>query len=200
MRPHDVYAVMTLFENEGACMTKQRGTLVFSLGLVMFVMQVAFLSAQSAKLAAAPVPAPILAAKKVFIANDGGEAIFDDPKYGDVDRAYNQFYAAMKTWGRYELAGTPADADLLLEIRLTVSWQPREVLREQSSSAVPYDPLFRLVIRDARTNAVLWGLTEHVRWAILQGNLDKNFDQAMAKLVGDVQALTGQAANPAAKP
>jgi hypothetical protein len=180
-------------------MTGQRTAVVSCISLV-FMLQAAILSAQAAKPAPpGPVPAPILTAKKVFVANAGGEELFDDPKFGGVDRAYNQFYAAMKTWGRYELVGSPADADLLFEIRLTVGSAPQEVLRGSSVGPSPYDPQFRLVIRDARTNAMLWGITEHVRWAILQGNLDKNFDQAMAKFVGDVQALAGQSTPAGAK-
>jgi hypothetical protein len=30
----------------------------------------------------------------------------------------------------------------------------------------PYDPQFRLIIRDAKPGAVLWTLIEHVEWAI----------------------------------
>jgi hypothetical protein len=64
----------------------------------------------------APVPAQILAAKKVFIANGGGdEACYGDEALysGGPDRTYNEFYAAMKNWIRYELAIAPADADLV---------------------------------------------------------------------------------------
>jgi hypothetical protein len=70
----------------------------------------------------APIPAQILTAKKVFIANGGGdESRYDTAWFsGGPDRAYNQFYAAMKTWGRYELVAAPGDADLVFEIRLTV--------------------------------------------------------------------------------
>jgi hypothetical protein len=61
-----------------------------------------------------------------------------------------------------------------------------------SFSLIPYDPQLRLVIRDPRTNAVLWAFTEHAEWAIRQANLDKNLDKAIAKLVGDVQKLSTQ--------
>jgi hypothetical protein len=44
-----------------------------------------------------------------------------------------------------------------------------------------------LEIRDPKTNALLWAFTEHVHWAILQGNRDKNFDQALTRIVSDVQ-------------
>ena len=34
---------------------------------------------------------------------------------------YNEFYAAMKSWGRYELVSSPADADMVFEIRFAYS-------------------------------------------------------------------------------
>jgi len=178
-------------------MTRQRNTVVSYLGLAVLLLQVSVVAAQSAKLAPpAPVPTPILAAKKVFVANAGGDELFDDPKFGGADRTYNQFYAAMTTWGRYELVGAPADADLLFEIQLTLSPIERPVLRGDSVGAATVDPQFRLVIRDAKTNAVLWGFSEHLQWAILQGNRDRNFDQAMGKIVGDVQALASPTTAP----
>src|SRR5215813_3312440 len=66
----------------------------------------------------APIPSPIPNAKKVFIANAGADALVAalDQGKGTGDRFYNIFYAAMKTWGHYELLDSPAGADLVLEI------------------------------------------------------------------------------------
>ena len=51
----------------------------------------------------------------------GDQSRYEAVSYsGGPDRAYNEFYAAMKTWGRYELVAAPRDADLVFEIRLTV--------------------------------------------------------------------------------
>jgi hypothetical protein len=50
-----------------------------------------------------------------------------------------------------------------------------------------------LEIRDPRSTAILWGFTEHLQWAILKANRDKNFDLAMARLVDDTQKLSAQA-------
>jgi len=55
-----------------------------------------------------------------------------------------------------------------------------------------YDPQFRLEIRDPKTNALLWGFTEHMEWAILQGNRNKNFDKASARTVTDVIGLAAR--------
>lgn len=70
----------------------------------------------------APLPTQIVTAKKVFIANGGGDDPgMPDPLFsGGGDRPYNQFYAAMKNSGRYELVGSPSAADLIFDIRFTV--------------------------------------------------------------------------------
>jgi hypothetical protein len=144
----------------------------------------------------APKPAQVLAAKKVFIGNAGGDEPFDDDQLfnGGPDRAYNEFYAAVKSAGRYDLVSTPADADLLLEIRLTIpaSQVPpgAKGIANGIFGPAPYDPQFRLEIRDPKTDALLWTFTEHAEWAMLQSNRDKNFGQALSRIVNDLQGLT----------
>lgn len=163
--------------------------------LVNFLLQVsAVASEQSKQVPAAPVPAQILAAKKVFIANAGGdERRYEKPVFsGGPLRAYNEFYAAVKNAGRYEIVGSPAEADLILEIGLMVT----EVGAVHGTS---YDPQFRLVIHDPKTNALLWAFTEHVQLAILKETRDRNFDQAMAKIIDDLQGL-GASSNNAQRP
>lgn len=65
--------------------------------------------------ATAPTPVAIQTAKRVFLGNAG----VDSSSYpafqrsGDINQPYNWFYAAMKNWGRYQLVGTPAEADLV---------------------------------------------------------------------------------------
>jgi hypothetical protein len=178
-------------------MTKQFKAAVLNVGLAISFLSVSVLAAQQTRPSTpAPIPAQILAAKKVFVANAGGDqpAGFDDGQFsGGSDRTYNQFYAAMKTWGRYELLGAPGDADLLLEIEFTVPPIGGAASRGDTIAGRPYDPQFRLVIRDPKTNALLWAFTEHAGWALLQGNRDKNFDQALARIVSDVQGLSASA-------
>jgi hypothetical protein len=139
----------------------------------------------------APVPGQIQAAKKIFVSNSGGdERWFDDPTFtGGVDRTYNEFYAAMKTWGHYELVGSPADADLIFEIGLTAPGISGTGSEGDTLGRKPYDPQFRLNVRDPKTNVLLWAFTEHVQWAMLQGNRDKNFEATLNKIVADLQGL-----------
>jgi hypothetical protein len=138
---------------------------------------------------AAPVPALIVSAKKVFISNTGGGCDpFSSAHFkGGPDRPYNQFYAALKSWGRYELVASPADAELTLEISFTCPAGIVGVSRGRGGST--YDPQLRLVILDVKTHFTLWGITEHVGMAILQSNRDKNFDRAMNELVDDLKSL-----------
>lgn len=148
----------------------------------------------------APIPTQILTAKKVFIANGGGdESRYESALYsGGPDRPYNEFYAAMKAWGRYELVAAPGEADLVFEIRLTIfQLQHIRVLADSDNPA--YDSQFRFVIRDAKTHETLWGLTEHAQVAALQSSRDRNFEQAMAAVVAEVQRIVGPAAADSAK-
>lgn len=144
---------------------------------------------------AAPIPAQVLTAKKVFVANGGGdESKYDGPWYsGDSDRLYNEFYAAMKSWGHYELVSAPADADLVFEIREIIFQMQYEGGLGNTQSST-YDTQIRLVIRDVKTQEILWGLTEHAQVAILQGNRDNNFEQALAGIVAEVKRIAAPAA------
>jgi len=168
---------------------------------ILLLQSLAF-AAEKKPTPAAPIPAQITAAKRVFIANAGGDQPFyEDPLFsGGPDRAYNQFYAAMEAWGRYELVGAPHDADLVIEILFSVPRIEQKVFRGQPLVVpIPYDPQFRVAIRDPKTNATLWVFTEHAEWAELQRNREKNFDQALAKMVSNVQGLSGSTTS-ASKP
>lgn len=158
-------------------------------GLAIVLLHVPAVAAQQLKHAAppAPVPTPILSAKTAFIVNGGGEdlSVFS----GGPNRAYDQFYAGMKNWGGYGLVDTPANADLLLEIRFTLPPFVRPVWKGDSTGIQTHDPQLRVEIRDGKSHVLLWGITEHVPWALLQSNRDKNFDETMAKVLSDVQKL-----------
>jgi hypothetical protein len=96
----------------------------------------------------APVPSSLLNAKKVFISNAGADSgLFPHPFSGDPDRAYNEFYANVSSWGRYELVATPGEADLVLELQLSAPNGPSNA--DKSKGASDPLPIFRLVIYEA---------------------------------------------------
>lgn len=174
-------------------MIRYSRSLVFC--LVFLTLQLATLTAQSkpAETPSGPVPAQILSAKRVFIANAGGDEMTpDDPIFsGGPDRAYNQFYAAVKNWGRLEIVGSPAEADLVLEIRQ----ETQAVLLSGKAGGFTggsYVPLFQLKIIDPKTNVLLWAFHLHGEFGVGQGNSDRNFDQSMKTLVMRLQMLIAQ--------
>ena len=141
----------------------------------------------------APLPRQIFTAHKVFVSNAGGDTLGDYS--GGSDRAYNQFYGALKGWGRYELVAAPGDAELVFEISFAMPIVGENVSGGNGttvSSSPVKDPQFRLAIVDLKTQVLLWTFTEHVQPALLQMNRDKNFDHAMAALVNDVRNVAGQ--------
>jgi hypothetical protein len=130
---------------------------------------------QSTPVGPAPIPPQIVASKKVFISNlgtDGGPgALFVKVKQ-PITQPYNLFYAAMKTWGRYELVAGPGDADLVFELHFT--------------------GCFELTIVDAKTHFTLWPVSECVEPAIRGNTWLKNVDQALGNLMDDIRGLVGQ--------
>jgi hypothetical protein len=124
---------------------------------------------------AAPVPAQILSARKVFISNGGTQLI--TWLGGGPERPYNQLYASMKDWGRYELVSTPADADLVFEIRATFA-----VDNDIGSRAIAEGEVV-LTILDPKTHITLW------TWVKPDGRNDKDFNQAMGSLMIGVKQL-----------
>jgi hypothetical protein len=144
---------------------------------------------QLSSTAAAPVPPALFTAKKVFISNAGADSgLFPHPFSGSPERAYHQFYEAVRGWGRYQLVQDPEGADLVFEIQLSSPNGPATANKQKGAS----DPLpmFRLLILDRKTHYTLWALTESVLAANLQKTHDRNFDDALATLTLDLKKLT----------
>lgn len=145
----------------------------------------AVLGAQKVKDAAAPAPIPaqILTGKRVFVSNAGVSTpeltSYVAAHTGGADGLYNEFYAAMKNWGKYELVAAPADADLVFEIDL--------------SREGPGDPDLGLRILDAKTHFVLWRFVERVpAGSGRPATRRKAWEGALTKLVDDVKEIAGQ--------
>jgi hypothetical protein len=138
----------------------------------------------------APVPPALLNAKTVFISNAGADSgLFPHPFSGDPDRPYNQFYAAMQSWGHYQLVTDPSEADVVFELQLVAPPGPSSGNKVNGASDPV--PMFRLAIYDRKTHYVLWALTESITIAFLQKTHDNNFDQALATMMLDLKRVTG---------
>jgi hypothetical protein len=138
-----------------------------------------------------PIPSALLAAKTAFVSNAGADSgLFPEPFTGDPDRGYAEFYAALKSWGRFTLVDDPASANLVFQLQLQAPNGPSSA-NKQNGASDPL-PMFRLVIFDRKTHYILWALTESIDPAILQKTHDHNFDLAMANLMADLKALFNQ--------
>ncbi len=162
---------------------------------VILVSAPALIAGASKEIPPAPLPGQITTAKKVFISNAG-----DDPHFKllGLHRSYDQFYAAIKDWGRYEVVTSPSEADIVFEISLAS--QIEKYGHEQEIV-----PFLRLAILDPKTRITLWEFTEELETGgiyIVGLHMDAKFDKAMGRMVEDVKGLVQQPPSPAmpAKP
>lgn len=133
---------------------------------------------QPAAPASAPVPSQVVNAEKVFIINAEGTNDLRIAKFlGGPNGIYNQFYADVKNAGRFTLVSTPAEADVALQVTLTMY------------EVVPQYPRFKLSILDPKTNLLLWTISEPVEGAILTKTAQKNVAQSLGRLAQDMVVL-----------
>jgi hypothetical protein len=111
-----------------------------------------------------PPPSPdviarVTSAKKIFLSNGGEEQQFVQNIPGGPNEAYNELYASLKQWGRFQLVASPAQADLIFEIRGTE--RSAEVAGNPGSAqGVTYFPAFlNLSILDPSTQSSLYAIT-----------------------------------------
>ena len=104
-----------------------------------------------------------------------------------LDLAYNEFYAAMKSWGRYDVVAGPSDADLVFELRFHYSVGQTGVV--QGSGGSTEDFQLRVSILDSRTRPILWALSKSIPQSNNRLKSRQFFDQAMAALVDNLKKL-----------
>jgi len=125
---------------------------------------------------AAPVPTPLLNAKRAFISYELGDVTeFPNAYSGGPERAYSEFFAQMKAWGRFQLVMNPQDADVVFAVRFV--------------SPGTSEPQIRVGISDAKTHVSLWGFVEEVDPAVFKKHRDASFTESVQLLVADVQSL-----------
>ena len=131
-----------------------------------------------------PLPAQIVNAKSVLITNtapDGMPSLILE-HFGEPNRPYDQLYATMKSWGRYQLASSPEDADLVMEIHFA---------RSVYTGGLGEGAEFYLSILDAKTHFVLWTFVEPVQGAVRKVSWEKNIDASVDALVNDMKVTAG---------
>ncbi len=130
----------------------------------------------------APLPSQLFSAKTVFISNTTGRAAAYP---GISEFTYNEFYAALKNWGRYQIVTAPADAELVFEIRYAIALGPTN-----GGNSGQYAE-FELTICDTKTHVVLWAVSETVN-PIKHKSNQESTEQALENLVSDIKKLVSQ--------
>ncbi len=128
----------------------------------------------------APLPAIIVNAKKIFLTNGGGS-----------DLAYDTFYSEMRKWGKYQIVGSPDEADLIVELSYSVEhdgtrvWSATNTYTKttQVFSAQIVDQKLILTIYDAKSKAVLWSTIDHLKLARREKNREKETINSAERLV-----------------
>src|SRR5947207_1898489 len=158
------YEVRLPFDSlHGASVSPINRPLISSLVIATALLIAPFAHGQkSTDVLPAPLPAQIHNSKKVFISNAGG-----DTNYlysGGPDRLYDHFYAAIQSWGRYQLVTSPAEADLVFAVSFSNQFVAENGPTGNGSSQHLVgrsltDSQFRLTILDPGTRVTLWTLT-----------------------------------------
>jgi hypothetical protein len=135
---------------------------------------------------AAPIPAQIVSAKKVFVSNAGADLTSEQyfKKDGDPNLAYDHFYAALRNSSRFTLVPAPADANLVLQIRF-------ESPIIGFGSTASYAPQFQLQVFDAKTHFLLWTMVSPVEGAWRKATFEKNFATGLVNLMNDLTDVAG---------
>ena len=136
----------------------------------------------------APLPEAIVTAHKVFLSNGGGS-----------DLAYDSFYSEMKKWGKYQIVGSPNDAELIVELSYQVEdrgtrvWSSVNTYNNstQVHSRQIIDPKLILTVYDARTKNSLWSTVDHRRLARMEKNQEKEMINSAERLVEELRSRSG---------
>src|SRR5208282_1518898 len=155
-----------------------------AIGLCVLISLNAFGAKHRSDIPAAPLPTVVVNARKIFLTNGGGSNL-----------AYDAFYSDMKQWGRYEIVGSPDEADLIVELAYRVDHGGTRVWSSTNSydgttqvhSAQILDPQVTLTIYDAKTKNSLWSEVDHRRLARREKNREKETINSADRLVEDLK-------------
>jgi hypothetical protein len=103
----------------------------------------------------APLPTQILQAKTIFLVNGGVRDLIYDAAYQDF-----------KDWGKFQLVGSPDQADLVVELDDSESSQGSSTYyNAYTNTASTVDrtvDTFTLVVADPKSKAVLWTTSQSI--------------------------------------
>jgi hypothetical protein len=134
----------------------------------------------------APVPTQIAAAHTIFLVNNGADVNFPIT----ADAAYNDVYAALQAWGHFQLVTSPAQADLVFQLRDIAP--VTGVTGDRAGVYAINSPAFQLAIKDPKSNVTLWTITSPVPIAGRSAARTHWLNIAVTNLVSRVKVLANQ--------
>lgn len=141
---------------------------------------------QAASSPSVPLPAPLLSAQKVFLANGGAEPVLANyfRSAGLADEPYASLYGALRTWGRWQMESSPDGADLILVVDAAAT-------AGVYNNGVPsYDLHLDVRILDGKTHLPLWTVNQPLEGAYRKATFAKNYQDAIAGLITQLKGLT----------
>jgi hypothetical protein len=131
------------------------------------------------------LPEIILHAKKIFLTNGGGNPL-----------AYDEFYSQIKQWNRFEIVGSPTDADIIIELKYFVEnlgnrvWRSTNTYTGQTQvySHRDVDPQLSIDVYSGSTRDLLWSVTDHRRLARLEKNREKETINSADRLAAGLRS------------
>ena len=131
----------------------------------------------------APPPSAFASARTVFIASGGARELATKEKIG-VGMLYAAVNEQLATWGKYKVQQDAIGVDLSFEV--SIEQQFTDVTGGSSSSR----PYVRLVVRDGKTNTLLWVLNQPLHGAFREETFRKNVGESVSALVEDLKSLS----------
>lgn len=142
----------------------------------------------------APLPTAITQAKKAYLLN--GQTTSAGLTKNGNELAFDALYADMKGWGKYQLVGSPSEADIVIELQyrphLTESggvgvYNPySKTITTSQSEAGGAD--FALVFYQASTKEQLWTVSDACGSARRVKNQQKEVEKSVGRLVEDLKS------------
>ena len=159
--------------------------LIFA-GIITFIPTASAQSQQSKSSFVAPVPPILQTAKTVFISDGGADPdILDRLSSNPPNLPFNQFYALMQEWGRFQIVTSPSDADLVLEV--SVAQFP---VNCTGASGTCGQNKVQVSIYDAKSKFRIRSIVESAQSAVTSENFVKNMNTATQRAFRDFQSMT----------
>lgn len=132
-----------------------------------------------------PLPAPILSAQKVFLANGGAAPVLAKAfsEAGLTNEPYSSFYSALRSWGNWQILSSPDGADLVLVVSAEAS--PGTYYKGMPN----YNLDLELRIIDGKTRLPLWTLRQPLEGAFLKSTFERNYRSSITGLITQLKQL-----------